>query len=185
MVFFEDALNTVLSQPFNIIGERVGLSDSLGRVLAEDLFSDMDMPPFDKSAVDGFACRMADLHTAAGSQHIVSLHIIETIPAGTAPLKTIMPGECSKIMTGAMVPSGADCVIMVEDTEMVSETMVRIRPENTGTNVCYRGENIRLMDRVLQKGLRITPAHVAIMASVGAINPGGKASGSGHHLYRG
>ena len=171
MVFFEDALNTVLSQPFNIIGERVGLSDSLGRVLAEDLFSDMDMPPFDKSAVDGFACRMADLHTAAGSQHIVSLHIIETIPAGTAPLKTIMPGECSKIMTGAMVPSGADCVIMVEDTEMVSETMVRIRPENTGTNVCYRGENIRLMDRVLQKGLRITPAHVAIMASVGAINP--------------
>ena len=99
MVLFEDALNTVLSQEFNLPGERVSLSDSPGRILAEDIFSDMDMPPFDKSAVDGFACRMADV----GPHHDVALQIIETIPAGTIPQKTLLPGQCSRIMTGAMI----------------------------------------------------------------------------------
>jgi molybdopterin molybdotransferase len=171
MVFFEDALNTVLSQNFTPGNERIALSESLGRILAEDIFSDMDMPPFDKSAVDGFACRMADVGTHHGMSVPDSLQIIETIPAGTIPQKIILPGQCAKIMTGAMVPSGADCVVMVEFSEMVGENQVRLTIETPAKNICYRAEDIKSGEHVLQKGIQINPAHVAVLASVGAINP--------------
>ncbi len=178
MILFEDALKKVLSRKIFIGTERVALSDSIGRILAEDIFSDMDMPPFDKSAVDGYACRMSDiLPFSKISQDEIRtkknspLLVIETIPAGTIPKKTILPGQCSKIMTGSMVPSGADCVIMVEDTEFADENLVWVNRYNTGKNICYRGEDIRSGDQVLPKGIQITPAHVAVLASVGAINP--------------
>ena len=132
MVSFEDALKTVLSYSgrYQLVGERVALSDTLGRILAEDIFSDIDMPPFDKSAVDGYACQMV-----TEAQNFGPLRIVETIPAGTIPKMTIMPGQCSKIMTGAMVPPGADCVIMVENTELVSENLVRITQKNSAKNI--------------------------------------------------
>lgn len=168
MVSFEDALKTVLSYSdrYQLVGERVALSDTLGRILAEDIFSDIDMPPFDKSAVDGYACQMV-----TEAQNFGPLRIVETIPAGTIPKMTIMPGQCSKIMTGAMVPPGADCVIMVENTELVSENLVRITQKNSSKNICYRGEDVKTGGLVLQKGIQVTPAHVAVLACVGAINP--------------
>ncbi len=171
MILFEDALKIVLSQPLTMEGEQVPISDSSGRILAEDLFSDMDMPPFDKSAVDGYACRLSEIFQKTGLQDVALLQLIETIPAGAVPKKNILSGQCSKIMTGAMVPAGADGVIMVEETEMAGEKLVRVSCENTGTNICYRGEDIRMGDVVLQKGIQITPAHVAVMAAVGVINP--------------
>jgi molybdopterin molybdotransferase len=175
MVLFEDALHTVLSQDSAVGDERVGLSDSTGRILAEDIFSDMDMPPFDKSAVDGFACRMDDVGThnsvSAPGSLPASLQIIETIPAGTIPQKTILTGQCAKIMTGSMVPAGADCVVMVEFSEMVGENQVRLVIENPSKNICYRAEDIKAGDKVLQKGLLITPAHVAVLAAVGVVSP--------------
>ncbi len=167
MVLFEDAIKTVLSQTFTIEHERVSIADSLGRVLSEDIFSDMDMPPFDKSAVDGYAVKTADFDSAG----TVTLGMVETIAAGNKPLKTIMAGECSKIMTGAMVPEGADCVIMVEETEITEKNQVIITRRNSANNICYQGEDIRLGDLVLPKGVRITPAHIAVMAAVGAVNP--------------
>jgi molybdopterin molybdotransferase len=166
MISFEDAINTVLSQHFRLDNERVDLSESLGRILAEDIFSDMDMPPFDKSAVDGFACMLENL-----SINSMTLEIIEIIPAGTVPQKALLPGQCSKIMTGAMVPSGADCVIMVEDSKMVGEQQVTVTPITSGNNICYRGEDIRKGDLVLPKGIQITPAHIGVLASVGAVSP--------------
>jgi molybdopterin molybdotransferase len=172
MILFEDALQTVLSQPFMPAGERIGLSDSLGRILAEDIYADIDMPPFDKSAVDGYACQMTDLHNlSTDGQIYVDLHLLETIAAGAVPQKTISPGRCSKIMTGAMVPLGADCVIMVEASSMAGESLVRIHEKHISKNICYRAEDIRAGDRVLQKGMQISPAHVAVFAAVGAVNP--------------
>jgi molybdopterin molybdotransferase len=168
MILFEDALKTLLSRQFSIDNERVTLSDSLGRILAEDIFSDMDMPPFDKSAVDGYACRISDI---VGTRHGVSLQLIEIIPAGAIPQKTVETGQCSKIMTGAMVPAGADCVIMVEDTEGAGDNLVRVTGKNTSKNICYRAEDIKCGEPVLQKGLQIGPAHVAVLASTGAVNP--------------
>ena len=118
MVLFEDALKTVLSQEFIKAHEIVTLSDSLGRILAGDIFSDMDMPPFDKSAVDGYAFNISQ-----DIQNLNPYQIVETIPAGVIPKTALQPGQCSKIMTGAMIPHGADCVIMVENTKLVGENM--------------------------------------------------------------
>ena len=150
MVSFENALKTVGTQNFvshtrvegtqNFVslhgGERVALSDSMGRILAEDIFSDIDMPPFDKSAVDGYACRMQDIQPSGpGAQNFEPLRVVETITAGKIPEKTIGLFECSKIMTGAMVPEGADCVVIVEDTEVAGENLVRFTIKETAKNI--------------------------------------------------
>jgi molybdopterin molybdotransferase len=122
------------------------------------------MPPFDKSAVDGYACRMADI----ASPHLM---VIETISAGKIPQKTIGPGQCSKIMTGATLPGGADCVVMVEDTKKAGEDLIFITCDKTAKNICYKAEDVRKGDKVLEKGTLLKAAHIAILASVGAVNP--------------
>jgi molybdopterin molybdotransferase len=171
MVSFESALEIVLSQEFTPAAGRVPLTGSPGRILAEDIFSDMDMPPFDKSAVDGFACRWEDVHPGAGVQNSEPLRVVETIPAGKIPAKKIGPGECARIMTGAMVPPGAGCVIMVEDTEPAGTDLVMIRVIPKSKNICPRAEDIRSGSLVLAKGTRIGAAHVAVMAAVGVTSP--------------
>ena len=100
MILLEEAYEKVMQYARPLGHETVGMGEALNRVLAEDVISDMDMPPFDKSAMDGFACRREDLAN--------DLEIIETIPAGKIPEKEISRNKCSKIMTGSMVPPGAD-----------------------------------------------------------------------------
>src|ERR1035437_3937583 len=100
MISFEEALRLTLEQAVKMPPEKVHLPDSLGRILAETIYADDDMPPFDKSAVDGYACRLADLHH--------DLDVIEMIPAGKVPREQPRIQQCAKIMTGAMVPTGAD-----------------------------------------------------------------------------
>jgi molybdopterin molybdotransferase len=168
MVLFEEALLTVLNQKVVTTIERVAISDSPGRILAEDIFSDMDMPPFDKSAVDGYACCSADFIPGGGT---ATLTVMETIPAGKIPQHRISSGSCSKIMTGGMVPEGADCIVMVEDSEPEGDTAVRLVRRDTQANICYRAEDITSGSRVLTRGDRLMPAHIAVLASVGAVNP--------------
>jgi molybdopterin molybdotransferase len=127
--------------------------------LAVDVTSDINMPPFNKSAVDGYACRNQDLDKR--------LTVIEVIPAGQAPLKEVVAGTCSKIMTGAPIPSGADCVIMVEDVNVINESSIRFAGKFTKTNIAPFAEDVRVGDIVLQKGVLIEPQHIAILASVG------------------
>ncbi len=143
--------------------ERVGLPEALNRVLAEDVCSDMDMPPFVKAAMDGYACRREDLAK--------DLQLVETVKAGEVPQKNVGPGQCTKIMTGGMVPEGADCVIMVEKTETPTEDTVRFTGESTRDNICLKGEDIRTGDVVARKGTRLRPAHIAMLASVGCARP--------------
>jgi molybdopterin molybdotransferase len=161
MLLFEQALEIVLDQDFKPGTERVSFQDALHRVLAENIFSDIDMPPFDKSAVDGYACRVGDM----------VMTVIETIPSGYVPQKSVGPGHCSKIMTGAMMPDGADCVVMVEDTESAGEGKVYIKFVNTAKHICFKAEDVRKGEKVLEKGTLLKPAHIAILASVGAVNP--------------
>ncbi len=163
MISFEEAYRIVMNHVFVFPSERVSMMDSLGRILAEDILSDIDMPPFNKSAVDGFACRMADL------DH--DLEVIETIPAGKNPEFTISEGKCSRIMTGAMLPEGSDCVIMVEETQILDNGMMRPAKRQESLNICYQGEDIKAGDRVLLKGTLIKPRHIAVLAAAGAVNP--------------
>lgn len=143
--------------------EPVGLNEALNRVLAQDVHSDMDMPPFVKAAMDGYACRREDLAN--------ELHLVEAVKAGDVPQKTVGPGQCTKIMTGGMVPEGADCVIMVEKTETPTADTVRFTGESTRDNICLKGEDIETGDIVARKGTRLRPAHIAMLASVGCARP--------------
>ena len=163
MLSFEKALDVVLDSAVGLDREQIDLSESPGRVLAEDVKSDMDMPPFNKSAMDGYACRRSD----PGSELVV----IETIAAGYQPKKSVGPGECSKIMTGGMVPEGADCVVMKEYIETVGDNKIRFVGEKTADNICLKGEDIRAGDVVLEKGTLIGPQHIAVLASVGCARP--------------
>lgn len=162
---FEDAFEIVMSsisgKPLGT--ERVEIDRALNRVLAEDVASDVDIPPFNKSAMDGYACRRADLEN--------ELTIIETIPAGLLPKKTIGQNQCSKIMTGAVVPEGADCVIMVEYTEPTADNKIRFTGEQTYDNICLKGEDIKKGDIVLQSGYIISAQHIAVLASLGCTKP--------------
>ncbi len=189
MISFEEALEIVQINAVSTGEEQTELHLAAGKVLSRDVFSDMDMPPFDKSAVDGFACRMQDVGSGmqdagsgmqdpgcrmqdAGNRmqdagYRMEMKVIETIAAGSVPLKTVGKGECSRIMTGGMVPEGADTVIMVEDTETLSADTIKFLKEKTSKNICYRAEDISTGQKVLDKGTLLQPAHLAVLASVG------------------
>jgi len=163
MIRFEEALKIVIENAPALRGERVDILASSGRVLLENVCSDLNMPPFNRSAVDGFACRRGDL----GQE----LTVIETIRAGQAPEKTLGPGQCSRIMTGSPVPEGADCVVMVEDTIDISENRIRFTGNHTKDNISRFAEDVREGDLVIEAGTMIRPQHIAIMAAVGYVNP--------------
>jgi molybdopterin molybdotransferase len=162
MISFEKAFAIIMNSAFTLETESVKLSRSLNRVLACDIQSDTDMPPFNKSAMDGYACRRADLQE--------TLSVIEIIPAGSLPQKTVQKNECSKIMTGAIVPRGADCVVKVENTETIPENKVRITDADLPDNICYQGEDIKRGEVVLRRGILILPQHIAVLANAGISN---------------
>lgn len=159
MISFDKALSIVMAAEKRVEKETVPFTRSLGRVLASDVSSDIDMPSFDRSSMDGFAARKADMN--------VDLEVIETIPAGKSPLKEIGSGQCSRIMTGAMVPAGADCVIMVEDTETLSTGLIRITNPLIKDNISYKGEDVKKGAVVLRQGRIIKPEDIAVLASTG------------------
>lgn len=159
----EEALRIVLESGATLGGEPVELAEAVGRILAQDIVSDIDMPPFDKAAMDGYACRRADLGR--------ELVLVETIPAGYNPRRQIDAGRCARIMTGAMVPEGADCVVMVEQTEQPTAQTVRVTGRQNGDNICPRGEDVTVGRTVLHKGTRLKPQHIAMAAAVGCTRP--------------
>ena len=164
MISFEEAISMVLNDSGQIPGEeKVYFTDTPKRILARDVISDTDMPPFDKSAMDGYACRKQDI--------LNELDVIEVIPAGTFPTKKISKNQCSKIMTGARLPQDADCVLMVEHTEKTGENKIRFTKTETAANICYRGDDVRKGDIVLPKGMLIQPQHIAVMAMAGCTHP--------------
>jgi len=163
MLPFEEALRIVLKSAHNLGSEHVDLALAIDRILAEGVKSDIDMPPFNKSLRDGYACRRADLAK--------ELEVVETIPAGCTPKKTIEPGQCAKIMTGAPVPKGADCVVMVEFTENPTESTMRFISKNTDDYISQKGEDIKAGEVVIPKGTRIGSQHIAVLATVGCTQP--------------
>jgi molybdopterin molybdotransferase len=119
----------------------------------------MDIPPFDKSTVDGFACSKADLGK--------DLEIVETIAAGTKPSKKTGSGQSSKIMTGAVIPEGSDMVFMVEESLILANGKVRFTGTFVKENISFQGEDIRESAIVLNKGRLIKPQDISVLASVG------------------
>jgi molybdopterin molybdotransferase len=212
MIELKEALQIVLDTARLLGDEHVELHDALGRILAEDVAADTDIPPFDKATMDGYACRRADLGHP--------LTVIEIIPAGRVPARAVGPNQCAKIMTGAAMPQGADCVVMIEQTEQVAldrgegvpplrreailasfhpeathlasnvqgqdalatedkgkmpsprgEAAIRFTGSETADNIFRKATDVRAGQVVLPKGSRISPQHMAVLASVGCVQP--------------
>jgi len=163
MIPFNEAYKIVIDAGYTLGYERIALNGSLNRILAEDVFSDINMPPFNKSAMDGFACKIQDIKN--------TLEIIETIQAGNIPSKAIGKNQCSKIMTGAIIPDGADCVIKVENTFVIKDNHIKSTKDFSEKNICYKGEDIKEGDKVISKFTKIRPQHIAVLSSVGATMP--------------
>jgi len=146
--------------------ETVGLEAALGRVLAEEIRANRDQPPCDVSAMDGFALRSADLPREPGAAP-AQLTIVEDIKAGDQPTRTVLAGQCARIMTGAPVPAGADAVIRVEDTRLLAEAAVEIgRPVDAGNDIRPRGDAMRQGEVVLTAGTEITSGVIPVLATV-------------------
>ena len=159
-----DAQKCVLESVAVLGTEPVRLEQSLGRVLAEDVRANRDLPPYDVSAMDGYALRSADLKNVPAT-----LAIIEDIKAGDMPAKVVRAGQCARIMTGAPVPQGADAVIRVEDTQAVSDGSVQINAAvKPGNDIRLRGEGMRNNEVVLTAGTEITPGVTGVLATVKA-----------------
>jgi len=159
MIKPEKALNMILKKAKPLGTELIKLPASLGRVLAENIYSDLNMPSFNRSAMDGFAVNSKDK-----SKTFV---IIEDIPAGKVPKKKIKTGQCSRIMTGAMLPQDTDRVIMVEHTRQITRNKIQVTNKSSKSNVSKRGEDVKKDQLILKKGAKIRPQEAAMLASVG------------------
>ena len=163
MISFEEAYKIVQDSAVQCGTENIAFTAASGRVLAGSVMADINMPPFDKSAVDGFACKKSDVPG--------NLVVVETIPAGSVPKQEIFTGQCARIMTGAMIPCGADSVVMVEDVEDSSENIIRVPEKINSANIAYKAEDIRLGECILDAGTLLGPQHIAVLATVGQTQP--------------
>ncbi|MBU2528393.1 molybdopterin molybdotransferase MoeA [bacterium] len=186
MIGFDEARKRILERVKRLGAVSSGVDVALGHILAEDLKSGYDFPPFNKSAMDGYAAHSGDL-----SKTPVRLKCKGIIKAGDSSKNKIRRGECIKIMTGAPVPTGADCVVMVEDTRSscghpcsVCEIEKNRKPVNTGaltgtsaveiltgvekgSNICLKGEDVRKGTAALEKGTLIRGPEIAIASGLG------------------
>lgn len=157
MIPFEEALETVLSRSLPVREENAGLSEALGRVLRESVTTDFPMPPFTRSAVDGFAL------PGEGSEFGLTGEI--TASPGTPP--RLAPGRAAPIMTGAQLPPGADRIVMLEHTENRDGRLIVEKSVDRGANICFEGEDMEAGTEVLAAGSLLTPSALAVAAMAG------------------
>ncbi len=157
-----DALTHALTSvtPVNT-EETVALSGANGRILAADVVASMDVPPWDNSAMDGYAIRCED--AALATAYPVSA----TLLAGMTAVHAIQPGTVVRIMTGAPIPAGADCVVMQENTTADGDKIVLTQLPKSGENVRPRGNDMLAGTTLITKGTRLTPRHIMLLASQG------------------
>lgn len=165
MLEVEEAQARTLSV-VNVLGtEQAALSDALGRILREDVYATNDVPQSDNTAMDGYAVREADI-AAATSERPRQLTVVEDLPAGKVPEKSVEPGTAIRIMTGAPIPIGADTVVPVELTDAGSSTVSIRASLSRGANIRRRGEDMHSGDRVLPSGVRLGSAELGVLATV-------------------
>lgn len=177
MLSVNEAQEKVLAcvRPLGVLRE--ALPRCLGLVLAEDVASDLDMPPYDKAMVDGYAVRSGDLREGRGE-----LAVVEEVHAGAVPSVAIGAGQATRIMTGAPVPAGADAVVMVEQTQIAADGRSTSAPDavapagvrvespgsvKAGQNIMARGLEMRRGQVVLRAGAEIRPQEIGLLAAVG------------------
>jgi molybdopterin molybdotransferase len=166
MLTVEEAQEAILSSLGPLESETLPLLEAGGRALAEEVVSASALPPFDNSAMDGYAVRAEDVSEAKPGPGVV-LRVIGDIPAGQSPSFHVGPGEAARIMTGAPIPSGADAVVMVEDTRAEGGAVRIFEAANRGQHIRPAGEDVAPGQRVLSPGAALDAAALALLAGIG------------------
>src|SRR3954463_1043600 len=161
MLTIEEALRLIVEHARPLPARCLPLGEAAGLVLAEDITSEVNSPPYDKALMDGYAVRIADREPQR--------RVLEEIAAGDVPRFPLTSGTASRIMTGAPMPEGADAVVQIELTEMVGDSVVRlqnvdIRP---GKNMLPLGTSLRVGDAVLKRGATLRAIEIAVLAEIG------------------
>lgn len=168
MLTVADAIAEIVAHVARMPVERVPLGESLGQVLAEDIFSDLDSPPFDKALMDGYAVRSADLVDGRAC-----LRVVDEVLAGQVSRHAVQQGEAIRIMTGAPLPAGADAVVPVEHTRMTagderpSDVSIETSASLAGRNILKQGASTRKGARVLPAGRKIRAQEIGCLAELG------------------
>jgi molybdopterin molybdotransferase len=166
VISVEEALDRILSRVTGLSDERVSLTVALHRVLAEDVSSPRDMPPWPASSMDGYALRSADTHGASAASP-THLALAGRVSAGAIADRPLRRGEAFRIFTGAPLPEGADSVIPQEEVTAAGGVLLVSRPVDEGDFVRPQGEDIRTGDRVLERGRSLSAADIGMLATVG------------------
>ncbi len=173
MISVEEAREKILEHFVTLDSKSVSILDSLGLVVSESVKSPLNIPPFNNSAMDGYAVISEDTKLAS-SDHVVNLKILETIKAGSVPSEKVIKGTASRIMTGAPIPEGADSIVPFEDTTELDwninsdKSFVGIKyPGNVGANFRESGKDLSTGDVVVEKFSILTPSLIGLLASVG------------------
>jgi len=159
MLPVEEAQERVLAEVRVLDAELVSLEDALGRALREDVAAPHDVPEGDNTAMDGYAVRADDVANAP-----VTLRVIEDLPAGAIAHKRVEPGTAIRIMTGALMPEGADAVVQVELTDAGSEMVLVKSGVTKGSNIRRRGEDMRAGDAIMSAGTPLRAAEIGVLA---------------------
>ncbi len=167
LIPFEEAKRIVEANIEPVTGvEAVSIDDASGRVLAEDIVATMSIPPFDRAAMDGYAVKARDTFNS-GQFNPKVLKLIGELHAGEIPRESVNGGECIQIATGAMMPKGADAVVMVEDTEGENGRVKVFKAVFPKANVGRKGEDIKKGKLVLKEGSVLDAAKIGVIASQG------------------
>ncbi len=166
MISVDEARDLILSRIPVLPSEEVALLDALYRVLDEDVYSDSDIPPFDNSAMDGYAVRAEDVAGASADNPVV-LDVLEDLAAGYVAERSVRKGAAIRIMTGAPMPKGADSVVKVEETERSDGSVKVFKAVKGGENVRFAGEDVKEGELVLGKGKLLGPGDIGMLASIG------------------
>ncbi|MEE9936499.1 MAG: molybdopterin molybdotransferase MoeA [Deltaproteobacteria bacterium] len=166
MISVEEAFSTILGSCRTLGLEKVDILEACGRVIGEDVFAPRDIPFAANSAMDGYAVRSADIQ-GAHALGPVELRVIETVAAGSLPQKTVKAGQAVRIMTGAVLPRGADAVVRREDTEEKGRTVLIKVAAAEGLDIRFPGEDVRQGERVIAAGEALRPGHIGMLAALG------------------
>ena len=166
-ISYEEALGLLLDKVNQIAyTESVDLVSAGGRIIAEKLVAPFDQPPFARSPLDGYAVRSSDI-AGASREKPAKLTVISEVVAGYEADTAVETGTAIRIMTGAPIPEGADCVIMQEDTDYGKDTVEIYKSAGAWQNICEQGEDFRQGDVLIQRGEVLNPACIGVLASVG------------------
>ncbi|HQH99717.1 MAG TPA: molybdopterin molybdotransferase MoeA [Deltaproteobacteria bacterium] len=161
MISVEQARETILKRVAPLGSEKVYIEQALGRYLSEDVISEMDIPSWDNSAMDGYAVHTSDIVSPG-----IQLKVAYEIPAGSSPQGSLGRGSVVKVMTGAQMPPGADAVVKREDTEELDGSVIIRTIPKKSEHIRFKGEDIRKGEILLKQGTYLDPAQIGILASI-------------------